>query len=159
MHEFTDSKGRTWKIELSIGAAKAVKKSLEIDMMEPKAFLTQVNDPMLMCDLLYLVCKEQVDERGMSDEQFGRGLGGDALWNAQNRFLEAYIDFFPNPEARENLRSLIAKMKTATMRLQKSIAGRMEKIDRKIEQEIDQAIAELETTLGEPSTNSPGSSE
>ena len=54
-----------------------------------------INDPILLCDVIYCVCMEEADSRGVSDEDFGRAMAGDAIELATTALLEELVDFFP----------------------------------------------------------------
>ena len=99
MKTFTDSASRVWTISLTIDAAKRVKSLMSINLLEPEAgeppLLTRLGtDEILLCDVLYCLIKPEADARGISDEEFGRALGGDAIFAAHNAFYEEMIDFF-----------------------------------------------------------------
>jgi hypothetical protein len=146
MQTFTDNKGRKWEVTISVGTVKKAKAHLDVDMMNPKAIITRIADPIFLCDLLFVVCKEQADKEGITDEDFGYSMGGHALWDAQNAFTEEYIDFFQNPEVRENLRALTEKLKTATTKMQQTLSKRIEKLDGEIERTMTEFEKELENT-------------
>lgn len=154
MKSFADNAGRTWTISLTIDAAKRVKGLLDVNLLELEAgepaLLTRLGtDVILLCDVIYVLVKPQADAAGVSDEQFGAALGGDAILAAQTAFYEELADFFPRLG-----RNHVAKAVTAQRRIIDLAVARIEtQIDRL---DLD---AVLESTLGESSTNLPASSE
>lgn len=70
------------------------------------------NDPSLLVDVLYAVCKDEADRHGITPEQFGYSMGGEAVESATAALLEEILDFFP--EAR---RRIIRPMLQARRRL------------------------------------------
>lgn len=100
MRLFRDSKGTEWKIEITIAAVKRVKALLPaVDLLEvstgdPPLIVRLSVDVILLCDVLYALCKPEADARGISDEQFGELMGGDALLSGQKAFMEEIVDFF-----------------------------------------------------------------
>lgn len=56
------------------------------------------DDPILLCDVLYVLCRQQAEERKITDEDFGRGLAGDALGEATKAMLAELADFFREPQ-------------------------------------------------------------
>ena len=117
-------------------------------------------DPMLMCDILFAVCKP---EAGLSAEDFGCGLAGDAIEFATDALLEAITDFFPRSR-RQLLSAVLARRK----RLEHLAANKIEQqmaapeLDRLLESKMEQEIAshweQLLSALGDSSGPSPESS-
>ena len=154
MKTFTDSAGRTWTVSLTIDAAKRVKGLLNINLLELEAgdppLLTKLGtDVILLCDVIFALIKPQADAAGVSDEQFGAALGGEVILAAQTAFYEELVDFF-----RKLGRTDLAKAVDAQRRM-------IDLAVRRIETRIDRLDLEaaVESTLGEPSTSSPPSSE
>jgi hypothetical protein len=71
-----------------------------------------VNDPAKFVDVLFALVGEQAAQKGVSEEQFYRGLQGDALEAAYGAFWEAFADFSPR-HLREILRAVTEKAKVA----------------------------------------------
>lgn len=154
MKSFMDSAGRTWTLALSIDAAKRVKALLGVDLLKPAdgdpPLLTRLgSDVMLVCDVIFAIVKPQADALGVSDEQFGAALGGDAILAAQGAFAEELVDFF-----RQLRRTDLARM-TAMQQavIVKAVAAAERRIDAL---DVD---AMIESTFGNASTASPASSE
>ena len=153
MKEFIDSTGRKWVLSITIDTVKRCRDLLGVNLLEPEKgdppLLTRIGtDEILFCDLLYCLCKPQLDQAQITDQQFGQSLGGDAILSASNAFYEEMIDFF-----RKRGRSDRAK----------AVAKQQEVIDlavRKIERTLDilDLEKEMERVLGNASTSSPGSS-
>ena len=62
------------------------------------------NDPILLCDIIYVLCQSEAEQRGISDEDFGRAMAGDAIDHATASLLEELVGFFP-----KNRRGLLSK--------------------------------------------------
>ncbi|MFO7971921.1 MAG: hypothetical protein R6U40_09240, partial [Desulfobacterales bacterium] len=107
------------------------------------------DDPVLLVDVLYVLCEEQAQRDGVSDEDFGRGLRGDALDAAARAFLEALADFCPSRKARL-IRGLVEKGGKA----EEAILARAEKM--LASGEIDRILTGSPSP--KPSTGSPDSS-
>ena len=154
MKTFTDNAGRTWTIALTIDAAKRVRGLLNVNLLEPEAgdppLLTRLGtDVILLCDVIFALVKPQADAAGVSDQEFAAALGGDVVLAAQTAFYEELVDFF-----RKLGRGDLAKAVDAQRRMIDLAVARIEtRLDR-----LDLEAA-IETTLGEPSTSSPPSSE
>jgi hypothetical protein len=99
MKAFVDSASRTWSVSMTIDSVKRVRDLLSVNLVEPEAgdppLLTRLGtDEILLCDVVYCLIKPQADQLGISDVDFGRALGGDAILAAQTALYEELADFF-----------------------------------------------------------------
>ena len=95
MQQFKDSADRDWSVEVNVAAVKRVRSMLGgLDLLDPKVFNRLADDPVQLVDVLYVLCKPQADEKGITDEQFGRSMAGDALGRATDALLQEIVDFF-----------------------------------------------------------------
>lgn len=124
MKSFTDNTGRTWILHVTVGAIKRVRALCGVDLANiitvsdggrPKMELLErlASDPVLLVDVLYACCKEEADAKNVSDEEFGRGMAGDAIEFATAALLDEIIDFFP-----ETKRRVFQKILSASRRFQ-----------------------------------------
>lgn len=110
MQAFKDSSGRLWEVVVDHGRVMQLKALLAIDVYGMiKSGLSSLADilgdiPQII-NIAYVLCKDQADRLGVSDEQFGESLGGDALEDLIAAVQEAFIDFFPNRRHREMARA------------------------------------------------------
>ena len=116
MHEFTDNQDGVWRIVINVGVVKRVRDTLGVDLMdllargegeEERLLVRLMIDPVLLCDVIYCVCREQADERGASDEDFGRAMAGDAIDAATQALLEEIVAFFPNARDRTRAQTVL----------------------------------------------------
>jgi hypothetical protein len=115
MKTFTDNTGKSWSITINVAAVKRLKDLLNINLLDAAGgdLLEKLSeDPILLCDCLYVLCKAQADVESISDEEFGARLGGDSLDNATGAFLEELVDFFPKGK-RVVLAKILTKVKIA----------------------------------------------
>lgn len=157
MRTFKDNAGRTWTISLTVAAVKRVRDLAKIDLLDlanGRVFERLVADPVTLCDALYAACKPQADAEGVSDEQFGEAMAGDAIEHASKALVEELIQFFPNARERAALSRVVQTMDAAMDRARGVVERRIEsgEIDRAIE------LAMADTTAGPSSTGSPESS-
>lgn len=152
MKTFTDSAGRTWTLAMNVAAAKRVKGLLGVDLLQLEAgsppLITRLGtDVILLCDVLYALVAPQAETSGVSDEQFGQALGGDAILAAQRAFWEELVDFF-HRLSRDDVVGVITKQRTA-----------IELAVSRVAQEIGALSAErmVAQAFGEASTSSPAS--
>ena len=155
MKTFKDNADRTWTVTVNVDAIKRVRSLLSIDLMEAvegKLIERLIGDPVLLCDVIYSVCKEDADAKGITDEEFGRAMAGDAIELATTALLEELVDFFPQGK-RQLLRKALAKLETLQETMLAVVSERLDS------PELDaQLLAELRK-LGDSSGDSPASSE
>lgn len=172
MKEFRDDQGRPWMVALTVASAERVRGLVTIDVTEDvdqpdgtvKRQTRQVpfdlidagsinrtlevlrNNYGKIGEILYAICRGQVEERKLTKDQFLDGLRGDSLEAAQQAIESELVDFFP-PGLRKMVGLMVAKVREMAATL------------------MGQAEAELETTTvadllarsGTPSTNARGS--
>ncbi len=116
MKTFTDNTGRTWTLSVTVGTIKRVRALCGVDLaniitMEsgktPQVGLLErlASDPVLLVDVLFAVCKPEADTKGITDEEFGRAMAGDAIELAATALLDEIIDFSPGRSERCSGRS------------------------------------------------------
>jgi hypothetical protein len=113
MHTFADNLGRTWYVAINVATIRRVRAALGVDLYAMvddgmRELGRLVSDPVRLADVLYVLCKEDADAKNISDEDFGRALGGDAITAAAEALVEELVDFFPEERSRAALRRVIA---------------------------------------------------
>jgi hypothetical protein len=112
MANFKDNQGQIWPVLITVKTIRDVQNMLGINLLSVTEgpLLEQLSqDPGLLCNVLYVVCKPTADERKITDEVFGTLLGGDSVESATKAFLEALVDFFPS-QKRLVMRRALEKM-------------------------------------------------
>ncbi len=148
MAKFTDTEGRDWLIEINVATVKRLRAALPgVDLVDPAEdlFRRLATDPVLLADALYVICRVQVEERGLTDEDFGAALAGDAIEAATEAFLAALVDFIPSPQRR----TLVAKAWAKVRDLEALGIHRMTELldSGHLEAEAEAAIREMTTSL------------
>ena len=106
MRQFTDTKERVWDVELNVRQMKRVRDVVGIDLVnviqagKDGAVATDTldrvaNDPILLVDILWVLCEGQAKAAGVTDDDFGSSLAGDSISDATRAFLDELVDFFP----------------------------------------------------------------
>ncbi len=106
MRTFKDGKGRTWEVALNVWQMKRIRDALGIDLVNVistgddgsvKVDLVDriANDPVLLVDILWVLCERSAKSAGVTDEDFGSSLAGDSIEEATRAFLDELVDFFP----------------------------------------------------------------
>jgi len=162
---FTDTDNRPWTIELNVHAVKRVRDLLGVDLLdlggsdgdkpEDQLVFRLIADPVLLVDVLYVVCQEQASAASVDDAAFGRAMAGDAIDAATRALLEELADFTPSPRDRARARKVIAATWELIDRAQDVLDGR---IDATMAEAADAAIAAMTATPGGGSTSSPAAS-
>lgn len=151
MHLFKDSKGNEWDVSINVGSARDVKSLLDISLYEliddgVKGLGALLADPSRLVDVLYVLCRGQCKERGISDEDFGRAFNGDTLEAAADAFTEELVDFF-RPAARPAMRKMLAKGKEIGQLQLAEMDQRLDSLDMKRMLRQMEAIAESNPDL------------
>ena len=155
MKTFNDNSGRVWSVSLNVDAIKRVRTLVDIDLMQAvggKLLERLTTDPVLLCDVLYAVCKAEADAKNVTDEEFGRALAGDAIDAATTALLEELVDFFPQAKRRV-LGKAMGKLKTLQARALEVAEMRLDSAD------LDEAMEKALSGYGNLSGNSPVSPE
>ena len=107
--------------------------------------------------MLYALVKPEADAKGITDEDFGRAMAGDAVEHATTALLEELVDFFPQGK-RRLLQKALGKLKSWEAKALEVAEKRLEspELDEKLEAAL--LAAGSATTAGSSSGSSPGSS-
>jgi len=147
MKTFTDNAGRTFTVAVNVDTIKRVRSLTQVNLMdavEGKLLERLVTDPVLLCDVLYAVCKVEADAKGISDEDFGRAMAGDAIDGATTALLEELVDFFPQGKRRV-LSKALAKLRKLETQVMAAVETRLDspELDRLIESELKRLTASV----------------
>lgn len=154
MKTFKDNAGRTWTIAVTVDAVKRVRDLLKEDLLDVENVLKRLMvDPILLCDVIYCVCKPQADAEQISDVQFAQAMAGDAIAHAKTALVEEIVNFSPDPRDRENLGLAVEKFNVMADRARELIKTKLE--SPALSREIEAALS----AVGVSFTNSPESSE
>lgn len=141
MAGFKDATGRAWELKLDAPLVKRIKSMCGITLTDLKAdpFLELAIDPVKLVDVLYLCVERQAIDAGVSDVQFGEGLG-ESIAEATAALEAAVVDFFP-ATMRSSLQSLLSKSRSMQ---EKTLASTMQKLTES-QSEIEEALANAAT--------------
>lgn len=134
MLTFSDTEGKEWNVHINVDTLRRVKSMLDVnlmDMLKGGLFERLSSDVIFVCDLLYVVCKPQADQRSISSAQFGETLRGDVIEKAVDAMLEDFLNFCPNARDRKNLATALAKSRMITDEVRTKIGEVLENIDPK----------------------------
>ena len=167
MKTFRDTAGREWCITVDVNAVKRVMKApieffgepLRVNLLslvEPNCDLLKkmADYPPLICDVVYALCKPQCNEKNVTDEEFGRAMGGDVLQNVLECLIEETIDFFPEYR-RKFLRKVLEKGRAFDLRVKEMRTTRLNSGE--LDAAIDQILETEWQKLSILPTNGTGS--
>jgi hypothetical protein len=173
VREFRDDQGRPWMVALTVASADRVRGLVTLDVVEDvdqpdgtiqrqtravpfdlidagtiaKTLEVLRSNYAKIGDILYAICRGQVDERKLTREQFLDGLRGDSLEAAQKAIEEELVDFFP-PGLRKMVGLMVAKIREMTAAVMDQAEADLAKA----------TASDLLAPSGTPSTNVPESS-
>jgi hypothetical protein len=152
MQSFKDNAGRTWAVAVTVDAVKRVKRLIGVDLLavgEGDQLLQRLaDDPVLLVDVVYAICKPDVDAANLTDEDFGRAMGGgDSIDLAVVALMDGLADFFPKAR-RAVLRRAIVKLDATRDLASRRAVTKIDAID---------VEALLNSTPGGSATSSPPS--
>lgn len=154
MKTFTDKNGKDWLITIDVEAVHQCREQLDVDVVglvdDGMAGLGKLLvDPVTFTNVVYVICKEEAEKQNLDLRAFRKSLGGPSLLQASDAFVEALIDFFPDPRQRAGLTKVIEKARKLS-----SLA--MEQADAKIDAvDVESEARKLIDSFG----GSPESSE
>ncbi len=84
MRTFTDNAGRTWTVALNVTTLKRVKTLCGVDLLDAvndggKLLERLAGDPVLLCDVVFALCKDQAEAKAITDVDFGSAMAGDPI--------------------------------------------------------------------------------
>jgi hypothetical protein len=144
---WTDPAGRTWSTAINVNAIRRARDLAGVNLLEVfdgDLLPRLADDPVLLVNTLFAVCKPQADERSLTDEQFGELLVGDTIELAAAALVQGIADFFPQDRRAVLLRLWAATVRTRT----EAIRMAKDKLDSPlVDQAIDAAIRQASNTI------------
>jgi hypothetical protein len=158
MRSFKDNQGRQWSVEINVTAIKRVRGLTGEDLMqviEGTLIEKLIRDPVLLCDVVYAICKPEADSRSVSDEEFGKAMAGDAIEAATTAVLEELVGFCPSPRDRANLGRVLQATRRVMDRARDLVEKKLDsgELDRLADRLLSEGV-----TAGSSSTSAPESS-
>jgi len=159
MRTFTDSAGRAWQLAITVDAVRRVRDVVGVNLarlIEPREaggslpLLTDLEDDLLLLvDVIYALVKPQADAQGVSDADFGRALGGEAIAGAHEAFWRELADFFRNLKRSAPARAIEKQLAL--------VEAAMAAAERKIEAlDVEKIVEQMD---GGSSSSAPASAE
>ena len=144
MRTFKDNKKREWAVDVTVTTVKRVRDLVKVDLtklVEERLIERLVADPVLLCDVVYAVCKPEADAKGISDEEFGSAMRGDAIDAATKALLDDLVDFSPSPGDRANLTRILEAARGAMDKARELIGAKIDSGE--LQKEVERELAKL----------------
>lgn len=159
MKTFADNAGRNWTVQINVDAIKRVRDLVSVNLLEVvegKLLDRLISDPVLLCDVIYAVCKPEADTKSVTDVDFGRAMAGDAIDNATTALLEELVDFFPQGR-RKVLTKALNKLKALETAALKAVDARLDSPE--LEKRMEAELQRLGTWSGDAPESSASTPE
>ena len=112
----------------------------------------------VLVDIVYCLCKPDADAAGVSDEEFGRAMAGEAIDAAYEAFLEELVGFFRHPAKRRVLQKALGKLRELEAMAMATAEAKLD--DPALTKRMEEAVLGLSPAeAGKSSTSLPASSE
>lgn len=167
MKKFKDCAGRDWTLDVNCASLKRVRKMLDVDLTQldqgnPPLCLQLERDPVLVCDVLYVLLEPDVKAANLTDEDFGKGLGKEGLKEGRKALAEELTDFFQQLGLKEQV-TLLQTQSTFMDKVRSRSVSRLEKLDldaliNTAEQQAQARLTAQNRPSGNESTSLPDSS-
>lgn len=128
MATWQDKNGKSWDCEITVKTLKQVKSRLNVDLLDfQNAAKRLMQDVYLLCDVLYIVHSAECEKLGISDEDFGNLLAGDAIDDATKALIDSLCYFFP-VQQREMLAKITKKRQEVETEIYKKVGQEIDNI-------------------------------
>lgn len=161
MPTFKDSTNREWLIKLNVDLIEKVRIFNGVDLVDiTAASMKRLRvDEVLLVRTLWQLCEPQADKAGVTPEQFGESLFGDALDRGFEAVRGAVDDFFPSTkrdlwrrmmavEAKQEAEALSIAIEN--LESPEVIAQTSEAMRTRIKSELDAALIRLRSVIASP---------
>ena len=157
MPSFRTADGREYLVRLDAPKIRDVRADLSIDLgavdFGPIA-QKLASDPVLLVDVLWVLCRDQCTQAGIDAKHFGESLVGDAIDAASTALIMARADFSParmrklilqTMETSERIRAKTAEMAAARLGDPSIEARILAAAESQLMKEMEAALTRLES--------------
>ena len=164
---FIDQRGRTWQLELNYSLAKRLRDVTSLDFVnyqDGQALLAIHDSDEKLVQVLWLLCEPQAVALSLVEEEFGGGLGGDALEQALEALEQALLNF-SRPARRQAIAAIrdkahelvaaqveLTQTKLRSPQVQQLMQAKLAEASAQIDRQIEEQLKTVST-----SGNSAGS--
>lgn len=146
-----DKEGREWHTTITVNTVRRVRELTDVlltDAADSDLIERLYGDVLMLCDVLYAVCKPEADKRGIDAEAFGELLANETIDEACESFMGDLIRFFPSGRRQRAERILAAAKGVETERV-RLVEEKMtpERLDQVIKDAAHKASQEMDRRL------------
>lgn len=171
---WNDASGSNWHFHISLSAARRLKQTQSIDLLEPTCVeILFASDPLKRIEAMAELAREQWNAAGKEYEEFADLIvGNENTFFAASAALKAGLSDFFRRLGRADLATVVDRAweaMAAEMQVRLAKAGgrkigdlldvAVKRTESEIDAELDRALARMGRTTGEPSGSSPASPE
>lgn len=143
MRTFIDKTGQPWEVDITVGHLLNVKTELGLNLMDdpetiPDSIEKQVG-------ILWITCFDQAKRLGLGPVEFAKRLDGQVLFDAWDKWMEEWTDFF-------------VRLSPSRGRLIKGLWDKAKELDLARAKLIEQACSSTSSDWLESVTSTPGPS-
>ena len=159
MAKFKDNKDVEWEITINATTVMKIRDDCDPNFLRnddeiDNTYLRLQGDPVLLCRVIYLLCREQRQERDISEEDFYMEVIGNAIDRATDALLKAILKFVPK-RTRLILEAFAEQGELQQAAIEKAVAKindpkLREKLLAELETKIETSAEEILTRLGGP---------
>ena len=154
---FKDCEGREWSLKVTVRSIQAVRAARDLDLasFDEGTMDRLATDPVLLVDVLWLLCEKQARERGVGEEQFAEAMFGDTIERAVDAMVESIAAFFPERKSCL-LRNVTAKVNAVRAKAERLALAKlddptvMERMDAALERRMTAEFERILTQLDSP---------
>ena len=159
---FEDREGQLWKVELDALLLEEVKEKHQVDLanLEKDPLVKLRNDPATLVAIIFILCQEQIEDRGLSPKQFAKCLPSppDSMLEA---VADAIVNFFPSGR-HSHVREVLTKSDEMLTKSDQIVAAQMtaflenpktmDRLNQKATRVVEEAMDEMFPLNSEPGT-------
>lgn len=156
MKTFKDNAGRVWTVAVNVSSIKRVRDLAGVDLLtivDGSLIQKLYQDPVVLCDALFALCKPEADKLNITDEMFGEAMAGDPIDHATTAMLEELVSFSPSPRDRAILGQVLEKTKALMDRARDMVETKLGSGD------LERALEQVLTNASSLSTSAQESAE
>ena len=165
MNCFNDRNGKQWTLDLNVGSAMRVKAETGFDIVnviqiddngtDTTSLQKLSDDVFLMVSVLYSLCKQQVTDAGLSDEEFAECFDATTVESALDALVREIINF-SQPMKKKMLALIYEKTQSFRAKAEQHLEKVLE--SKEFENELEGQLNSLLTNSQESSESTQGHS-
>lgn len=95
MATFQDDNKREWKLSITVGSERQIRKQTGIHVRSAEAYEQVFTNPDAAIEIVLILTAHQRQTQNVSDHDFINAMGGDAIDAMVNAIMEAITEFLP----------------------------------------------------------------